>query len=92
MPSSSGASMSGDLLASIRNAGGISSLKHVDKSQIRDASNAKPSAGASSVDNTNDLAAALAQALTLRNDAFGSDDDSDSDSDESDDDSSEWSD
>jgi len=91
-PSSSGGAMSGDLLASIRNAGGIASLRHVDKSEIRDASSAKPSAAAtSSKDNTNDLAAALAQALSLRNDAFGSDDDSDSDSDESDD-SSEWSD
>jgi len=94
-PSSSGPAvgMSGDLLASIRNAG-IGSLKHVDKSQIRDASAAKPAAAASTSggDNTNDLAAALAQALQLRNDAFGSDDDSDSDSDESDSDSSEWSD
>jgi len=91
-PSSSGpqVGMSNDLLASIRNAG-IGSLKHVDKSKIRDASSAKPAAAASS-ENTNDLAAALAHALSLRNDAFGSDDDSDSESEESDSDSSEWSD
>jgi len=92
-PSSSGpkVGMSGDLLASIRNAGGISSLKHVDKSEIRDASSAKPAPATTTSDNTNDLAAALAQALSLRNDAFGSDDESDSD-DDSDSDSSEWSD
>ncbi|ORX87474.1 hypothetical protein BCR32DRAFT_240144 [Anaeromyces robustus] len=82
--------MSGDLLASIRNAG-IGSLKHVDKSEIRDTSSVKVSNTTSSSANTNDLAAALVQALTLRNDAFGSDDDSDSDSDDSDSDSSEWS-
>jgi len=79
--------MSGDLLASIRNAGGIASLKHVDKSEIRDASAVKTSSSA--VDSTNDLAAALVQALSLRNDALNGDE---SDSDESDSDSSEWSD
>lgn len=64
--------MPGDLLASIR-AG--AALKHVDKSEIRDASSAKPSAAAAggSSNNTNDLAAALALALSQRNDAFGSD-------------------
>jgi len=85
--------MSGDLLASIRNAG-ISSLKHVDKSQIRDASSVKTGAAASTEDNTsNDLASALMIALMNRNVALGGDDsDSESEDSDSDSDSSEWSD
>jgi len=82
--------MSGDLLASIRNVD-RKTLKHVDKSQIRDASGVKTDNIAE--DTSNDLASALIQALAQRSVALGGgDSDSESEDSDSDSDSSEWSD